>query len=514
MYEAEKCGMEGYIEENRETEINPETGRMLEAEVISEADLLREPEINPESEKKRESGQNSEKKPDRKTERRRKKEKKKQINRERRNARVYDRSHEVRWEKLDNTAHLFPAIADTGMSNVYRIAVYLDEDIIAEKLQEALGIVLPKFSIFNCRLRQGMFWYYFEENGKEPPKVTEENTYPCRYIEENRNHNYLFRVTYYKKRINLEVFHVLTDGTGGLYFLKELTYQYLRLVHPGLREQYGDYLSSQTSLNTEDSYLQNFKKSRFTNSYKSGRSYILRGSFFPSGKVGIIHGHMSLQEVKDRAKSCGATVNEYLVSMFIWSVYQTFLKGMPSKHPICVSVPVNLRPYFQSVTAKNFFVMVTASFLPKKENQPFEDVLESVKTTLREQLTKEHLEEVLSYNVTGERTMILRTIPLVFKNPGMKGLYKMHAKASAATVTNLGNIAVAPEYEAYIERFDVLLSRSAGQNTKMTLSTYRGVLSATIVSALKATEQQRVFFRYLTSQGVSVSLDTNGVYYE
>ena len=29
-------------------------------------------------------------------------------------------------------------------------------------------------------------------------------------------------MTYYKNRINLEVFHVLTDGMGGINFLREL----------------------------------------------------------------------------------------------------------------------------------------------------------------------------------------------------------------------------------------------------------------------------------------------------
>ena len=58
----------------------------------------------------------------------------------------------------------------------------------------------------------------------------------------------MFRVTYYKYRINLEVFHVLTDGMGGINFLKELTYQYLRLAHPKLREKVGDSLSSDTSV--------------------------------------------------------------------------------------------------------------------------------------------------------------------------------------------------------------------------------------------------------------------------
>ncbi|MCD8151392.1 MAG: hypothetical protein LUE92_17990 [Clostridiales bacterium] len=427
---------------------------------------------------------------------------------------VYDNSHEIRWAKLDNTAHLFPAIAGESMTNVYRVAVYLKEEIQREVLQEALDLVLPKFSIFNCRLRQGFFWYYFEENGKKAPRVVEESTYPCRYMEENRNRNYLFRVTYYGKRINLEAFHVLTDGTGAFYFLKELAYQYLRLSHPELREKYGDGLSSETSLNTEDSYLQNFKKTRFSGGYKAGRAFILKGALFPPDKMGIIHGHMPVEEVKAEAQRYDATLNEYLVAVFLWAVYQVYLKGMPSKNQLSVSVPVNLRPYFQSVTTKNFFVMVTAIFHPTRENQPFEDVMEAVKTSLREQMTKEHLEEVLSYNVTGERALILRTLPLVFKNPGMRGVYNMHAKANTATVTNMGNITVSPKYREYIERFDVLLSRSRGQNLKMALSSYNGTLSATITSAMKDTRLQREFFRYLTSQEISVTIDTNGVYCE
>ena len=72
----------------------------------------------------------------------------------------------------------------------------------------------------------------------------------------------MFRVTYYKRRINLEVFHVLTDGMGGINFLRELTYQYLRLVHPELRDAAGDNLSVDTSLSREDSFVRNYKQSK------------------------------------------------------------------------------------------------------------------------------------------------------------------------------------------------------------------------------------------------------------
>ena len=87
-----------------------------------------------------------------------------------------------------------------------------------------------------------------------------ETSYGAVKDQRNKNRNYLFRVTYYKYRINLEVFHVLTDGMGGINFLKELTYQYLRLVHPELRRDENDSLNHHTSLNREDSFLKNYKK--------------------------------------------------------------------------------------------------------------------------------------------------------------------------------------------------------------------------------------------------------------
>ena len=83
----------------------------------------------------------------------------------------YFSERDIKWDKLDNTANLFPVIAGEDMTNVYRISVTLKEEINPQKLKEALDIILPKFGGFNVRLRQGVFWYYFEENGKRAPKA-------------------------------------------------------------------------------------------------------------------------------------------------------------------------------------------------------------------------------------------------------------------------------------------------------------------------------------------------------
>ena len=184
---------------------------------------------------------------------------------------------QLAWDKLDNTANLFPVIATENMSNVYRISVTLTEEIDRLLLQEALDRILPQFLIFRMRLRTGFFWYYFEENTRPAPAVVEEYAGPGSYIDKSRNNQYMFRVTYYKCRINLEVFHALTDGSGGILFLKELVYQYLRLKYPDLLEVEKDKISSGIFLDQEDSYVKNFKKAH-PKVYRSEKAVTLKGA--------------------------------------------------------------------------------------------------------------------------------------------------------------------------------------------------------------------------------------------
>lgn len=420
---------------------------------------------------------------------------------------------EIKWDKLDNTAHLFPVIAGESMSNVYRISVVLKEDIQQELLQEALEMVLPWFDVFRVRMCYGVFWYYFETNQKPAPDVKEEYRYPCQYISPNRNRNYLFRVNYYKNRINLEVFHVLTDGMGGITFLKELTYQYLRLAHPDLRKKLGDGLCSDTSLNREDSYLKNYKKSH-KKGYKTERAYLVKGEKLRPLELGVMHGYMPVKSLKKVCNGYGVSINEYLVAAFLWSIYQECLHGMPSKRPISSCVPVNLRPYFDSITMKNFFVIVSAVFKPEKESYTFEEVVQIVAESLRSQINREHLENLFAYNVSNEKNFILRAVPLFIKSIAMRYVYHSSALANTTTVTNIGNIQVREEYQEYIEGFRAFLSMSKGQNIKGTICSYRDTLVFTISSSLADVSVQRGFFRRLSEDGIPVKIETNGVYEE
>ena len=385
---------------------------------------------------------------------------------------------EIGWEKLDNTANLFPVIATERMTNVYRIAFTLTEKIIPEKLEEALHNILPWFDYMNVRMRTGMFWYYFERNTNGAPVVREENTFPCSYIESRDNKYYLFRVTYYECRINLEVFHVLADGMGGINFLRELTYEYLRLVNPSIQDENEGFLSEQTSLNAEDGYLKNYRHPE-KKSYRKVNAVHVTGEKLMRGELGVIHGYLSVQSLKEHCKKFNVSINEYLTAAFVYAIYVEALHGMAGKKPIVVCVPVNLRKLFGSVTARNFFVMVSAAYLPEKDNEDFETILEKVAESLREQLTKEALEKLFSYNVSNQKNKALRIVPLFLKKLAIKFVYRMSAKATTTTITNLGNIEIEDAYRPYIKRIQALLSASTGQNMKATVCSYGDELVGT-----------------------------------
>lgn len=415
----------------------------------------------------------------------------------------------IRWSKLDNAAELFPAIAGQILTNVFRLSIVLHEEINEEILQEALNSVLPKFPGYHVTLKAGFFWYYFEENTKPAPCVKPESDYPCRYINTRKNNGYLFRVTYFGKRINLEIFHVLSDGMGGIHFLLELTYHYLSLVH-NLESNGGKYYGSNTSIDREDSFLKHYRLGK-TRRYKKDKAFYVKGEKLLPSELGIIQGNISVSALKNCCKNYGVSINEYLIANYIWSIYR---ENSQNKLPIRVAVPVNLRKFFDSTTTKNFFLMVSAEFTPVLTDYTFKDIIREVTDDFRRKITKEKLSEILSFNVQLERNIITRATPLFIKNIAVKSIYRGAALANTTTLSNLGKIKVEPKFEPYIESLSACLPMSLGQNVKGSVCSFQDHLSFTFSSCLNETGIQKSFFRQFASDGISVYLESNGVYNE
>ena len=302
---------------------------------------------------------------------------------------------------------------------------------------------------------------------------------------------------------------MLADGMGGVNFLREITYQYLRLKYAKLEHDESDEFSDETSMNTEDSYVKNYKKSH-KKGYHTKKAVMVKGEMLLAGEMSVMHGYMPVTELKEACKKYDVSINEYFTAVFLYSIYMEYLHGQPSKKPVAASIPVNLRPFFDSLTTRNFFVMVSAVFTPDRENIPFEEVVSIVRESLRGQINKEHLEELFSYNVSNQKNIFLRFVPIFIKILAMRFVYRSSAKANTTTVTNIGNIKIEEPYQPYICHFHAMISRSTGQNIKGAICSYQNTMVFTITSVLADVSIQRRFFRMLAEDGITVIVETNG----
>lgn len=415
-----------------------------------------------------------------------------------------------RWRRLDNTAKIFPVIASENLSNVFRISAVLKEEVDPGTLQRALEEILPQFESFSVRLRRGFFWYYFENN-KRMPVIEREAAYPCKYIDPHSNQLFLFRVTYFERRINLEVFHAVTDGLGAVNFLKALVYRYLdlkrnsRTGHQALQK-----ISPDVSMNVEDSYVRHYKKT-VKRKYSSRKAYHLTGEALPLDEENVLHGYVGLKELKAVSKSHGVSITRFLAAALIWSIYQEYLGGKPCEESIGISIPINLRTFFGSETTANFFAVTLIDFLSTSEDHTFSDMLEAVSSQMDKKITKEKMEEIISYNVSNEKKWYLRITPLFIKWCILNLIFRKNDKAYTMTLSNIGPIDIEEDYGKEIERFSMMIGVSKRQPMKCAVCSYGEEVIVTFTSVFQDTRLQDRFFCFLEEKGIPVSLESNGV---
>lgn len=423
-----------------------------------------------------------------------------------------NQNSETKWHRLDNTAVIFPILANRSFSSVYRIAVRLKDDVNPELLQQALDDTILLFDSFRIRLHKGFFWYYFETN-KRRPLICEEKTDPCGYIDPTLNNQFLFKVSYFRNRISLEVFHAITDGTGAINFLKELTCHYFRLLDEEKPDDNREVFSVDVTSNFEDGYEKNYRKGKKTG-FSTSRAYQIKGEKLPLFSMGVLHGQLDTKSVLDFCRSKNISINQYITTVLIWSIYKEHLHEQPSRNPIMVFIPVNLRPFFDSTTTLNFFSSISVGILIEKSGYTFEEMLDAVVNQTKAQLKKELFEQKIANNVAIGKNIFVRILPLALKNLAMRIAYFMTYDANTITVSNLGRIEMPEKYRDRIERFEILISVADREPQKCAVCSYEDKLIITFTSRLKKPYLQRAFFRKLAADGLDVVIESNGVYYE
>ncbi|NLK86584.1 MAG: hypothetical protein GX279_03720 [Clostridiaceae bacterium] len=417
---------------------------------------------------------------------------------------------ESNWYKLDNAAKIYPAISGPGSGSVFRVAVQLRQDVDPQILQEALAVTIPRFPTLAVKMKRGLFWYFFDAN-HETPRVTVEKAPPCRAVEVDENNGFLFRVSYFKKRISLEIFHALTDGTGAMVFLKTLTAQYLTLLGHGLFSDEGilDCEAYPSISETEDSFGKYYDP-RIKSKWKEEKAYHVRGTRVSPENLGIVHGIVPTDSFRKLVRESNTTVTGYIAALIIYSIYRTQLHSRIYNSPVKISIPVNLRNYFPSRTVRNFSSYVNVGIKFTGEDRSFESILEQVTETMKDELKQAKLVEKISANVNAERNILMRIAPLVLKNVVLRTAYNAFGeKLFTCSLSNLGRISVPEPMREFIERFEFLLGPPVTNLLNSTVCTFGETMMISFTKVMYENDIEKFFFRFLAEKGIDVTIETN-----
>ena len=409
------------------------------------------------------------------------------------------------WRKLDNSAKIFPISSGKKYSTVFRLSALLKENIDKNTLEEAVKKTLKKYKSFKVKMKEGFFWYYLEENFKEPI-IEEEKDYPCKYIEPKTNNGYLFKVTYFEKKINIDIYHALTDGGSGTVFFREIIYTYLELKHKDEFEN-NERIARKIEDYIEDSYIKNYNK-KLGKRDQSGKAFEVKGKKIKLGAISAIHEIIDLEDVKREAKKYQATITQYLTSVLIYSIYNANYKS--SKRPIKTCIPVNLKKYFPSDTMSNFFSYITI-VTNKEEITSFENLLEFVKKEFKEKLSEEEIIKTMSANVKLGNNLFIKSIPLILKKIIVRLSYMEIRKYTTITYSNIGRIGIIGDYQKYIDYFLMLIAPEPVEKIKCSSCSFENKMVFTFTSILNSNEIEKFFYEFLKSQNIKVEIESNGV---
>lgn len=414
------------------------------------------------------------------------------------------------WRRLDNSAKIFPISSSKKYSSVFRLSAVLKEKINPKILKQAVEQVLKNLNSFKVKLKKGLFWYYFEDNHKKVI-IEKEKIYPCKYIDPKTNNDYLFKVTYYENKINLDIFHSLTDGNSGIIFLREIIYTYIELSHP---EDFNKQLRIERKLsnNTEDDYLKNYNK-KSKNAKGGKKAYILKGKKLPLSAIGVIHVNINLEQIKTKAKEKGVTITQYLTACIIYAIYNSNYKKYNGKKPIKVCIPVDLKKYFKSETVSNFFSYITLQAnMNDTSLSNFDNLLKFVHEDFNKRLTKEEISKTMSSNVKLGNNLFIKLIPLFLKVIIVKLGYLEIRRYTTTTLSNIGRVGIIGEYQKYIDKFLMLIAPESVEKIKCSACSFENNLVLTFTSVLKNTDVEQKFCEKLKEEGIDIYVEGNGVH--
>lgn len=408
------------------------------------------------------------------------------------------------WFKLDNAATIYPAVVSEKWMFVYRLSAVLIKPVDPKILQQAVNDILPRFPTFNVSIRRGVFWYYFERRNVSV-KVEREHTFPCQPFEFGSGKN-LIRFLYYGNRISFECFHALADGRSSLLLFNTLLHRYFELCGEKISNFDGclDWRDFPKEEEAEDSFFEYCGHNK-KNNMKEKKAYKIKGTDEDNTVVNTINIIMNVENVKNVAKSYNTGIYVFLCSVMTYSLLN---RHKNAKNPVKISVPIDLRSFFESETLRNFSSYINVP-VESKVNLKLEDVINIYKHEF-EKINKDYLLGNINANTALQKNVLIKSLPLFIKDFVMKICFKLLGEDyQTLAFSNIGVVKTPPEFLNLIDRYEVNLGKNKYNNKSAGAISFNGKMVVTISSKIRENIFERDFVRMLSKLGVETTVESN-----
>ena len=417
------------------------------------------------------------------------------------------------WIKLDNAATIYPSTLSRKYAAMFRMTVTLKEKIDKDILTIALSNVIKRFPSFSYKLKQGLFWCYFKQIDGIP-NIEEDVKNPMLRLNFKNNNNFMFRIRYFDKRIAIEYFHALTDGTGAITFLLTLTGEYLRLKH-NINIKYTDKILNPNDKVNKEEYSDSFKK--YTKNIgmldKEDSAYHVKGTLLDKNIINIITGTIPIKSIKKQCEKYNCTVTQFLVSVMILSFQEIQEKDnhkQKKKKPIKISVPVNLRKIYPSTTMRNFSSYINVGIDTKYGHYTLEEIITEVKSNMNILLNEKRINTKITANVKLANNYFIRLIPMFIKKHILSISERLFGdRYHSTTLSNLGIINIPEEMSFYIKELGFIIGKARGKPGSSACISYKNNLYISFSRKIKESEFEKLFFTKLVEMDIPVTIESN-----
>ena len=391
---------------------------------------------------------------------------------------------------LDNSALIHLAVHNKWHSNVFRLEVHLRSAVRPARLQQAADAAAARLPMLAACIRKQRNQFVVLPC---PERLNIRfDRQALAYLSAEELRDCAMRVLYGHRHIAVEFFHSLTDGNGGLQFLKALLAEYFEVP--------AEPISCCGAW--EDSYRK-YAAGKPT-SLPGGVSYLLPPAPPESGPVHRTTLTLPLDPLLADAKAEHTTLTAYFTALFAQAAMELQKKetfpGRPLL-PVQIMVPMDLRRRFASSSLRNFSLYALPRLTPEAADLPFPDIAESIAVQIRTQSSCSMLRTAMATNVELERQTA--ALPLWMKCTALRAGFELcGGRSSCLTVSNLGQVTFPEPVRREILQLDFLLTPRAHSPYNCGIVSTGDTLSLTITRRGPEKGFEALFTALLAARGI------------